>query len=91
MCWLFDVLQSGYKNGEDEEPYDKFLTCDLEEMNKRLYSNPSPSPQPGSLQAHLGRQIASVTSLLLSLKGCLHKRAPWWRPGLNSHTALWNL
>lgn len=90
---FFNVLGIGHKNGEDEELCDEFFTCDLEQTNEmqRLCSDPSPSCQPESMQSHLGSCIESVTSVLLFLKGCLHKWAPWWSPGLNSHTALWNL
>lgn len=72
---FFNVLESGHKNGKDEESCGESFTCDLEQINqmKRLYSDPSPSPQPESMQPHLGRCTESVTSVLLFLKGCLHK------------------
>lgn len=75
MLLIFNALESGHKNGKDEKSPDEFFTCDLEQINqmKRLYSDPFPSPQAESMQSHLGRCTESVMSVLLFLKGCLHK------------------
>lgn len=34
MCYFFNVLESGFTNGLDEEPCDEFLTCGLEQINQ---------------------------------------------------------
>lgn len=74
MCYFFNVLESGHESGLDVEPCDEVLTCHLEQMNqiKGCILTPplAPTREPA---AHLGRRSASVTSVLLSLKGCLHK------------------